>query len=132
MTLNLESETGRKLFYRLVNLSDVVVSNLRPGAIERLKVDYETLKTLNPRIISCVISGYGQTGPWKTYPAFDGIIQARGGIMSFTGEPGRPPVRMGAPIGDLAGGVFAAHGIMAALYQREKTGNNFFKAKGIY
>jgi crotonobetainyl-CoA:carnitine CoA-transferase CaiB-like acyl-CoA transferase len=122
MTLNLESETGKNLFYRLVKIADVVVSNLRPGAIEKLKVDYDTLKTVNPRIISCVISGYGQTGPWKMFPAFDGIIQARGGIMSFTGEPDRPPVRMGAPIGDLAGGMFAAHGVMAALYQREKTG----------
>jgi len=122
VTLNLESEKGKEIFYRLVRVADVAVSNLRPGVIEKLKVDYDTLKGINPRIISCVISGYGQTGPCKNYPAFDLIVQARGGIMSYTGEPGRPPVRMGTPMGDLAGGVFAAHGIMAALYQREKTG----------
>jgi len=80
------------------------------------------LKKINPRIICCSISGYGQTGPFKDRPAFDLVVQARGGIMSYTGEPGEMPVRMGAPMGDLAGGLFAAQGILAALYQREKTG----------
>ncbi len=122
LTLNLKAREGLDIFYRLVGASDVVYDNFRPGVLEKLKIDYETLRRINPRIISCSVSGYGQTGPFKDRPAFDLIIQARGGIMSYTGEPGRMPVRMGAPMGDLAGGLFAAHGVMAALYQREKNG----------
>lgn len=122
LTLDLKAEEGRQIFYRLVEKSDVVYDNFRPGVLQKLKIDYETLKQINPRIISCSVSGYGQTGPFKDRPAFDLIIQARGGIMSYTGEPGRMPVRMGAPMGDLAGGLYAAHGVMAALYQRDKIG----------
>jgi formyl-CoA transferase len=122
LTLDLKSAEGLQIFYRLVEKSDVVYDNFRPGVLQKLKIDYGSLKKINPRIISCSISGYGQTGPGKDRPAFDLIIQARGGIMSYTGEPGRMPVRMGAPMGDLAGGLFAAQGVMAALYQREKTG----------
>lgn len=122
MTLDLKAKEGLDIFYRMVGESDVVYDNFRPGVLEKLRIDYETLQRVNPRIISCSVSGYGQTGPFKDRPAFDLIIQARGGIMSYTGEPGRMPVRMGAPMGDLAGGLFAAHGVMAALYQREKTG----------
>lgn len=122
LALDLKAAEGLHIFYRLVEKSDVVYDNFRPGVLQKLKIDYETLKQINPRIISCSVSGYGQTGPFKDRPAFDLIIQARGGIMSYTGEPGRMPVRMGAPMGDLAGGLYAAHGVMAALYQREKTG----------
>ncbi|MGQ9693457.1 MAG: CaiB/BaiF CoA transferase family protein [Thermodesulfobacteriota bacterium] len=122
LTLDLKAEEGRQIFYRLVEKSDVVYDNFRPGVLQKLKIDYGTLKQINPRIISCSVSGYGQTGPFKDRPAFDLIIQARGGIMSYTGEPGRMPVRMGAPMGDLAGGLYAAHGVMAALYQRDKIG----------
>jgi crotonobetainyl-CoA:carnitine CoA-transferase CaiB-like acyl-CoA transferase len=122
MTLDLKSEKGKEVFYQLAKSSDVVVDNFRPGVVGRLGVDFETLRKANPRIISCSISGYGQTGPQKDRPAFDLIVQARGGIMSYTGEPGRMPVRMGAPMGDLSGGLFAANAIMAALYQREQTG----------
>ena len=122
LTLDLKAKEGLEIFYRLVKASDVVFDNFRPGVVEKLRIDHETLKKINPRILSCSVSGYGQTGPFKDRPAFDLIIQARGGIMSYTGEPGRMPVRMGAPMGDLTGGVYAAHGVMAALYQREKTG----------
>ncbi len=122
MTLDLKSEAGKRIFYDLARKSDVVIDNFRPGVVKKLGVDFDTLKTMNPRIICCSISGYGQTGPFRDRPAFDLVIQARGGIMSYTGEPGQMPVRMGAPMGDLSGGVFAAHGILAALYQREKTG----------
>ena len=122
MTLDLKSERGREIFYRLTKDSDVVVENFRPGIVKKLGVDYDTLKEINPRIICCSISGYGQTGPSSDRPAFDLIIQARGGIMSYTGEPGRTPVRMGAPMGDLAGGLFAANGILAALHYREQPG----------
>ncbi|MCX5907717.1 MAG: CoA transferase [Deltaproteobacteria bacterium] len=122
MALNLKAKEGLEIFYRLVGMSDVVFDNFRPGIMEKLRIDYETLKKINPRIISCSVSGYGQTGPSKDQPAFDLIIQARGGIMSYTGEPGQMPVRMGAPMGDLGGGLYSAHGVMAALLQREKTG----------
>ncbi len=122
LCLDLKAGEGLELFYRLVRLSDVVYDNFRPGILEKLRIDYETLKQINPRIISCSVTGYGHTGPFKDRPAFDLIIQARGGIMSYTGEPGRMPVRMGAPMGDLGGGLFAVQGVLAALYQREKTG----------
>ncbi len=122
VTLDLKNPEGLELFYGLVKVSDVVFDNFRPGILEKLRIDFDSLKKINPRIISCSVSGFGQTGPSKDKPAFDLIIQARGGIVSYTGEPGRMPVRMGAPMGDLTGGLYAAHGVMAALYQREKTG----------
>ncbi len=122
MVLNLDTPKGKEIFYGLVKKSDVVVNNYRPGVVQKLQIDHPTLKNINPRIISCSITGYGETGPFKDRPAFDLIIQARGGIMSYTGELGGQPVRMGAPMGDMAGGMFAAHGILAALYRREVTG----------
>lgn len=122
ITLDLKSPKGKEIFYELTKKSDVVIDNFRPGIVERLGVDYDTLKELNSRIICCSISGFGGTGPLKDRPAFDLIIQAAGGIMSYTGEPGRMPVRMGAPMGDLSGGLFASNGILSALFQREQTG----------
>lgn len=123
VTLNLKTDTGRSLFLRLVEKADVVVENFRPGIMDRLGLGYETLKTANPRIIACAISGYGAWGPLKDAPAFDLTVQAMAGGMSITGEPGRPPVKMGAPIGDLAAGMAGALGIAAALYRREQTGH---------
>jgi len=122
MTLDLKSEKGKEIFYELTKKADVVIDNFRPGTVEKLGIDFDNLKKINPAIICCSISGYGQTGPFKDRPAFDLVIQARGGIMSYTGEPSRMPVRMGAPMGDLSGGLFASQGILAALYQRERTG----------
>jgi crotonobetainyl-CoA:carnitine CoA-transferase CaiB-like acyl-CoA transferase len=122
MTLDLKQPEGRQIFYELVRHSDVVYDNFRPGVTKRLGIGYDTLKTINPRIISCSVSGYGQTGPYRDRPSFDNIIQAMGGLMSYNGEDGRPPVKMGAPIGDMMGGLVASQGILAALYQREQTG----------
>ena len=122
LTLDLKRPAGLEIFYELVRRSDVVYDNFRPGILERLRIDYATLQQINPRIISCSVSGYGQTGPGKDRPAFDLVVQALGGIMSYTGPLGGEPVRMGAPMGDMAGGIFAAHGVLAALYQREHTG----------
>jgi len=122
VVLDLQVDTGRQVFYDLVRISDVVYDNFRPGVLERLGADYETLKTINPAIISCSVSGFGLTGPDKDRPAFDGIVQAYGGGMSITGEPGREPMRAGIPIGDLAGGLFAAIGILAAAQGRLTTG----------
>jgi crotonobetainyl-CoA:carnitine CoA-transferase CaiB-like acyl-CoA transferase len=122
LTLDLTREEGREVFYKLVKVSDVVYDNFRPEALKKLGCGYETLKEHNPRIISCSISGYGQDGPHMDQPSFDLAVQARSGGMSITGEPGRPPVRAGIPIGDLAGGMFGAYAIAAALYRREQTG----------
>jgi len=120
--LNLKVEAGRNLFYELVRVSDVVVDNFRPGVLERLAIDYPTLSRTNPRIIQCSVTGFGSTGVYKDYPAFDVIVQAISGHMAITGEPGRPPVREGIPMADLSGGISACHGILAALFDRERTG----------
>lgn len=122
VTLNLKTDKGRSLFLRLVEKADVVIDNFRAGTMERLGLPYETLKATNPRIIACSISGYGSWGPLKGAPAFDLTVQAMAGPMSVTGEKGRPPVKIGVPIGDLAAGMAGALGVLAALYRREKTG----------
>ena len=101
---------------------DVVVDNFRPGVLERLKVDHATLRELNPRIITCSVTGFGIEGEYKDYPALDIIVQAMSGHMAITGEEGRPPVRVGIPLADLSGGIFACKGILAALFSRERTG----------
>lgn len=122
LALNLKAPAGREILYELVKRSDVVFDNHRPGVLERLGADYATLKAINPRIIYCAISGFGQDGPYRDRPAYDIIIQAMGGGMSMTGEPGGPPCRMGLSMGDLAGGMFATQAVLAALYARERTG----------
>jgi crotonobetainyl-CoA:carnitine CoA-transferase CaiB-like acyl-CoA transferase len=122
VALDVRKEQGRQVLYDLVRVSDVVFHNFRPGVMEKLGCDYHTLRGINPRIIYCGLTGYGETGPYRDYPAFDLAIQAISGAMSITGEPGRPPVRQGIPIGDLAGSLFAAFSISAALYAREVTG----------
>ncbi|MBI2863094.1 MAG: CoA transferase [Chloroflexi bacterium] len=100
----------------------MVWDNFRPGVMERLRLDYETLRKINRRIICCSISGFGQTGPYRERSAVDLIALGLSGLLSVTGEPGGPPIRPGAPEADLWGGSFGAHGVMAALYQRERTG----------
>jgi len=122
VVINLKTDEGRAVFYDLVRHADVVVDNFRPGVIERLKIDYPTLKGLNPRIIQCSITGYGASGEYKDFPALDIIIQSMAGYMAVTGEPGRPPVRTGIPIADLCGGIFSSKAILAALFDRERSG----------
>jgi CoA:oxalate CoA-transferase len=122
VVINLKSDAGRTVFYELVKKSDVVVDNFRPGVLERLKIDFQTLKQTNPRIIQCSVTGFGTEGEYKNYPALDIIIQAISGHMAITGERGRPPVRVGIPLADLSGGIFACKGILAALFDRERTG----------
>jgi CoA:oxalate CoA-transferase len=122
VVLDLKHPRAREVFYELVRVSDVVVDNMRPQALDRLGCGYEELKRVNPRIISCSLSGFGHSGPYRDRPAFDLTIQALGGAMSITGEKGGPPVRMGLPMGDLAGGLFAALGIVSALHFRSRTG----------
>lgn len=122
LTLNLKDETGKKLFLKLAQTADVVVENFRPDVKDRLGIDYESLKALNPRIILASISGFGQTGPYAKRPGFDQIAQGMGGLMSITGEPGGGPMRVGIPIADLTTGLFCALGIFTALIEREKSG----------
>lgn len=122
LALDMTSEKGREIFHELVKKSDVVFDNSRPTVLTKIGADYETLTKINPRIISASLSGYGHTGPDRMRPAYDITVQARGGTMSLTGEPGRPPVRMGLAMGDLAGSLFSAIGIISALLNREKSG----------
>ncbi len=122
IVIDLKTNEGLLIFYDLVKISDVVVDNFRPGVLERLKIDHATLKELNPRIIQCSITGYGTSGEYKDSPALDIIIQSMSGYMAVTGEPGRPPVRTGIPIADLCGGIFSSQAVLAALFDRERTG----------
>jgi len=122
IALNLKSAAGREIFYKLVETADIVVENGRPGVVQKLGVDYQTLSRINPRIIYASISGFGQTGPWSQRPGFDLIAQAMSGIMSAMGIPGREPVKSGVPVGDLGAGLFALYGILSAVIGREKTG----------
>lgn len=122
IVINLKTDEGRALFHELVQVSDVVIDNFRAGVLERLKIDYATLSAINPRIIQCSVTGFGSEGAYKDFPALDLVIQAISGYLSITGEPGRPPARVGIPLADMSGGIFSCKAILAALYQREKTG----------
>ncbi len=122
MTLNLKKEAGREVFYKLVEGADVVVENYRPDVKYRLGIDYETLKSVNPRIVLGSISGFGQDGPYEKRPGVDQIAQGLGGIMSITGLPGQGPVRVGTAIADLSSGLYCAIGILIALLEREASG----------
>jgi formyl-CoA transferase len=122
ITLNLKKQEGREIFYRLAQNSDVLVENYRPGVARRLGIDYETLKEISPRLIHASISGFGQTGPYAGRAGYDLIAQGMSGVMSVTGEPGRPPAKSGVPISDLSAGLFCAFGILAAYVAREETG----------
>ncbi|MES2184572.1 MAG: CoA transferase [Pseudomonadota bacterium] len=121
-TLNLKSEQGRAIFLRMVEKADVVVENFSAGVAARLGIDHESLKAVNPRIITCSLTGYGATGPDKDLKAYDLMVQAAVGLMSITGHPGAPPVKTGSPLSDAIAGVFAASGIVAALLHRERSG----------
>lgn len=125
-TLNLKDERGREIFKKLVAISDVVVENFRPGVMDRLGVGYQALKEINPRIIYCAISGFGQTGPDAFKPAYDQIIQGLSGVMAINGDKRLNPLRCGFPVCDTVGGLNAAFAIMAALYHRERTGEGQF------
>ena len=120
--VDLKSEAGRAVFLDLVKHADVVFDNFSVGVTQRLGIDHETLAKVNPRIITCSVSGFGQTGPATQRPAFDQVVQAMGGGMSITGTPETGPTRSGIPIGDLGGGIFGALGVLAAIAERDRTG----------
>ena len=122
MTLNLKQPESKGVLERLVKTADVVVENYRPDVKYRLGLDYSSLEKINPRIILASISGFGQDGPYVKRPGFDQIAQGMSGLMSVTGLPGQGPVRTGAAIADLTGGLYAAIGVMVALLEREQSG----------
>ncbi|WP_199086625.1 CaiB/BaiF CoA-transferase family protein [Bosea sp. ASV33] len=122
ITLDLKSEKGRQIFRKLVRGSDIVVENLSDGAVERLTVDYDSLKDINPRLIYCSISGVGRPNPYPGLKVMDIIAQALSGVMDVTGEEDGPPARFGLPIADLLAPLYGLIGIEAALVQRERTG----------
>ena len=122
VTLDLKSDEGLSQFYELVKAADVVMNNFSAGVTKKLKIDYETLSKVNPRIITCTVTGFGETGPACKRPAFDQIAQALGGGMSITGNNPEDVIRAGIPIGDLGGGMFAVMGILAAINARHTTG----------
>jgi len=122
VTLDLRTKLGSEAFRDLVRISDVVWSNFRPEAIKNIGADYDTVREINPRIISCSISGYGLSGSYRDRPSFDIGGLALAGVMSITGEPDGPPLKPGAPIGDIMAGTLGALGVCAALVQREQTG----------
>jgi CoA:oxalate CoA-transferase len=122
VSLDLRTPEGKDAFLRLVEQVDVVIENFTPGVMAKLGLDYETLSARNPRLVMCSVSGFGQTGPDRALPALDIIVQGMGGVMSITGEPGGPPVRPGLSLGDIAAGLYAAIGILAALQERGRSG----------
>ena len=122
VAVDLKTVEGLALFKDLVAEVDIVISNFGAGVPERLGIDYSSLSEVNPRIITCTVSGFGSDGPGSKRPAFDQVAQAMGGGMSITGSDSRHMVRAGIPIGDLGGGMFGVMGILAALYERERSG----------
>ena len=122
VTLDLASDRGRDILLGLARQADGMVENFVPGNVKRLGLDYESVRPHNPRLVYCSISGFGQTGPYAERPALDVVVQGMGGIMSITGHPGGPPVRPGASMGDVAAGLYAAIGIVSALFERTLSG----------
>ncbi|WP_085522248.1 CaiB/BaiF CoA transferase family protein [Tuberibacillus sp. Marseille-P3662] len=120
--LNLKDDQGKAIFYQLIKESDVFVENYRPGVTKSLGIDYDTVKEINPGIIYCSISGYGQTGPYSHKGGFDLVAQGMSGIMSMTGEPGKRPQKSGIAVYDIGAGITAVYSILAAYIHKTKTG----------
>src|SRR5499427_4470595 len=122
IALDLKSSTGREIFDRLLDKADALVENFRPGTMEKLGYGWEALHPRYPRLVYAAASGFGHTGPYSHYPSYDMVVQGLGGIMSITGTPGGDLVRVGTSVGDLAGGLYTAIALNAALLHRERTG----------
>tara|TARA_Y100001970_G_scaffold294368_1_gene451819 strand:+ start:356 stop:1513 length:1158 start_codon:yes stop_codon:yes gene_type:complete len=120
--IDLKNNEGKNLFYDLARKADIIISNFSPGVTKRLGIHFDDLKLINPKIITCTVTGFGEDGPAFNRPAFDQVAQGYGGGMSITGHPDSPPTRAGIPIGDLGGGMFAAIGILSAVNARALTG----------
>ena len=126
VTLNTKAPEGKEIFKELVKTADVLVENFRPDVMERLGLGYSVLSELNPRLVYCAISGFGQTGPDSLRPAYDQIIQGMSGVMAITGDERLNPLRVGFPVCDTVGGLNAVFAVMAALYHRERSGEGQF------
>jgi crotonobetainyl-CoA:carnitine CoA-transferase CaiB-like acyl-CoA transferase len=122
LTLNLKRPEGREVFLELVRTADVVVENYRPDVKERLGIGYEALRAVNPRVVLCSISGFGQTGPYRSRAGFDQIAQGMGGLMGVTGIPGEAPMRAGIAVADSSAGLYGVTGILIALAERARSG----------
>ena len=122
VALDLRSDAGREIFKKLVSSSDVMVQNFRPGTLQRMGLSYSDLQPIRPELIYCSISGFGNTGPYSHRGGFDLVAQGMSGLMSFTGMPDSPPVKVGVPITDLNAGMYSAYGILTAYIHRLKTG----------
>lgn len=122
MTLNLKTEEGKLLLKELVKKVDILIENFRPGTMKKLGLGYDQLREVNPQLIYAASSGFGHTGPYSQKPAYDGVVQAMGGIMSITGAKGGEPTRVGPSIGDITAGMYTAIGVLAALNHKNKTG----------
>ena len=120
VSIDLKNKKGLEVFYDLVRSADIVLNNFSAGVVSKLKIDFENLSAINPKIITCSITGFGETGPHSTRPAYDQIVQAYSGGMSITGKDAKSPTRAGIPIGDLGSGLYSVIGILSALYSREK------------
>ena len=120
--LDFSTPEGKQRLLELIRTATVLVENFRPGTLQRQGLDYETLKAINPGLIYCSISGYGQTGPYASRPGYDFVAQAESGVMAVTGEIDGDPQRVGSPVGDVSAGMFACTAILAALRVRDRTG----------
>ena len=121
VSIDLKSEEGLNVFYDLIKSADIVLNNFSAGVVKKLKIDFKNLEKINPKIITCSITGFGETGPHSSRPAYDQIVQAYSGGMSITGKDALSPTRAGIPIGDLGSGLYSVIGILSALYSKEKT-----------
>ena len=126
LALDLKHPEGKALFFRLLDRADVVLENLRVGAVAKLGIDYASVRERQPRVVYCSISGFGQDGPYRDRAALDLVVQAESGMISITGEPGGAGVRAGVSIADITAGMYAAFGILAALHARQQTGRGQF------
>jgi formyl-CoA transferase len=126
LTVNLKTAAGQEIIRKLARRSDVLIENYKVGTLEKMGLGYEDLRRENPRLIYCSITGFGQNGPYKDKPGYDFMIQGMGGVMSFTGEPDGPPMKVGVAIVDITAGLFAANAILAALRQCDRSGEGQF------
>ncbi|WP_414448663.1 CaiB/BaiF CoA transferase family protein [Burkholderia sp. 22PA0099] len=122
VALDLKTDEGREFFYELAKSADVIVENYRPGVVQRLRIDYDTIRAINPKIVYASISGFGQSGPWSARPGFDLMAQAMSGVMSVTGYKGGKPVKAGVPVADIGCALFAVYGVLSAYIGAQKSG----------
>ena len=131
LTLNLKHPEGRRILEALLDEADILVENFRPGTLARMQLGYTDVAPKCPRLVYCSISGFGHTGPRRTEPGYDAVLQAEGGLMSITGERDGPAYRLGVAIADITSGMFAAYGVAVALLARHRTGQGQFVDVGM-